>query len=31
MDFDHLEIFLEAARVDKSAATVKQLVAVINV
>jgi hypothetical protein len=31
MDFDHLESFLEAARVDKRAATVKQIVAVINV
>jgi hypothetical protein len=31
MDFDQLEIFLEAARVDQSAAAVKQLVTVINV
>jgi hypothetical protein len=31
MDFDQLEILLEAARVDLSAAAVKQLVTVINV
>jgi hypothetical protein len=31
MDFDQLEILLEAVRVDQSAAAVKQLVTVINV